>query len=199
MLLHPRFVRLRKWLLRAALIFIAWFVLHCALISWDGFSDSATASAPADAAVVLGNGINADGTPNKVLRARLEKTVELYRQGAARYIVCSGGTGPGTLFEAEIMHDFLVAKGVDPAIIIVDRGGKDSYSTAQNAAKLFAERGWHSALIVSSFTHISRCKLAFRRFGLTDLRTAHADFQWRDCKAFPHEFFGYYYYLVRKY
>ncbi len=84
-------------------------------------------------------------------------------------------------------------------MVLVDNDGKDSYSTARQARKLFDANGWHTALIVSSFTHISRCKLAFHRFGIDALKSAHADFEWIDFKAFPHEFAGYYFYLLRKY
>jgi vancomycin permeability regulator SanA len=125
--------------------------------------------------------------------------LELYRAGRLRNVICSGGVGPNGVPEGDAMRVDLVANGVDPAIIVVDNAGKDSYCTAMNAKRLFAERNWRTALIVSNFTHISRCKLAFRRAGLSEVRSAHADFAWRDFKAFPHEFAGYYYYLVRSY
>jgi len=190
--------RIRKWLVRATLALTGWFLLHSAIISWDGCSDSPIGE-PADAIVILGNAVHPDGTPANLLRSRLDKAVELFKHGAARKIICSGGIGPNGVPEGDAMRADLIAHGIDPSVIIVDNAGKDTYNTAQNTRRIFTDNNWTSALIVSNFTHISRCKLAFRRVGLTDVRCAHANFAWRDFKAFPHEFVGYYYYLVRSY
>ncbi len=188
-----------KWLLRGILFFTVWFVIHCALISLDGLADSDSAAEPADAAVVLGNEVMPNATAGEILRVRLQKALEVYQSGAARHIICSGGKGPGELWEADVMRDWLIARGVDRNVIVVDYDGKDSYSTAKSARKIFNANGWHSALIVSQFTHISRCKLAFRRFGISPVGSAHGHFQLSDLRGFTHEFGGYYYYLVRGY
>lgn len=188
-----------KWLLRGFLFLTAWFLIHCALISLDGLVDSDSAAEPADAAVVLGNEVLPNATVGDIVRSRLQKALEAYQRGAVRHIVCSGGKGPGALWEADVMRDWLIARGVDRNVIVVDHDGKDSYSTAISVRKIFGANGWSSAMIVSQFNHISRCKLAFRRFGIGPLRSAHGHFQWSDLKGFTHEFAGYYYYLIRSY
>ena len=188
-----------KWLLRGIAALILWIGLHCLLISLDGFTDNFSPANPADAEVIMGNEVMANATPSVLLQERLQKGLDIFLSGGARRIICSGGKGPNGLWEAEVMRDWLVARSVDPALVIVDNEGKDSYNTARVARKIFAENGWKSVLIVSHFTHISRCKLAFWRFGFTDIRSAHADSHGFDYKSFEHEFAGYYYYLVRRY
>ena len=193
-----RYAKYLKWPLRVALALCAWFVIHCALITIDGFSDSYSRDHPADAEIILGNMVLAKGQPGDVLEKRLQKGLELFQAGCARHIICSGGQGQNEVFEASTMRDWLIARGVDETVITVDNFGKDSYCTAREARRIFAARGWKSALIVSHFTHVSRCKLAFHRFDFSDMKSAHADFAWSDFKAFPHEFFGYYYYVLRR-
>ena len=185
------------WVVLIALVLTAWIALHAALISWDGFADTYSSTEPSDAAVVLGNQVFANATPGDLLEGRLKKALSLNHAGAVRNIVCSGGKGPANVWEADVMRAWLIARGVDASKIVCDYEGKDSYCTAREAKKIFDIRGWKSAVIVSHFTHISRCKLAFRRFGLTELRSAHADFSPGDFKAFPHEIIGYYYYWIR--
>jgi len=181
----------------AALALAAWFVIHCAVITASGFADSVSVSDPADAAVILGNQVFLNGTVGDVLEARLRKALDVYNSGAARNLICSGGKGPGQVWEADVMREWLMDRGVDPEHVIVDYEGKDSYCTARAARKIFDEHGWKTALIVTHAAHITRCNLAFRRFGFSELRSAHADFTLSDFIGYPHEFFGYYYYLVR--
>ncbi len=186
------------WTMRVMTVLTIWFVGHCVLISMDGFDDVYSANDPVDAAVVLGNEVLPNGTPSDVLTKRLQKGLEAFKSGAARHIICSGGKGPKELWEAQVMSEWLIARGVEPTKIVIDNGGKDSYCTARDTKRIFEERGWKSALIVSHFTHITRCKIAFRRFGIEHSKTAHADFAWGDFKGFPHEFVGYYYYWLRR-
>lgn len=190
---------IKKWTLRALIFGVSWFVLHTAMITIDGVTDTASATDPADAAFVLGNQVLPDGSPGTLLTGRLKKALEVYQLGETRKIVCSGGKSKEGLWEAEAMRDWLLARGVPADAILVDNNGKDTYSTALEGKKLFAANGWRKALIVSSVTHITRCKLAFRRFGIADLQTAHADVIRQDTADLTHEFFGYYYYLIRRY
>ncbi|MBH0142681.1 YdcF family protein, partial [Pseudomonas syringae pv. tomato] len=66
------------------------FILTAGLIAMDGLSDNAQTS---DAAIVLGSKVTPDGVPSARLQARLDRAVELYRQGRVRNIIVSGGTG----------------------------------------------------------------------------------------------------------
>src|SRR5262245_47660290 len=47
----------------------------------------------ADVALVLGSKVELDGTPSARLRARLDRTLELYRAGNFPKIITSGGLG----------------------------------------------------------------------------------------------------------
>ncbi|KXH78693.1 YdcF family protein [Chryseobacterium kwangjuense] len=61
-----------------------WFVIHSVYIIADGLRDQKRA---ADLAVVFGNTVNKDGTLSPRLKARLDKSIELYRNHKAKKIM----------------------------------------------------------------------------------------------------------------
>ena len=82
------------------------------------------AAAPADAVVVLGASVHADGTPSDILADRLEVAVDLYKAGAARAVKA-----------------FCVEAGVPSEDVYVDRGGVGTYESMYRARAVFgAER-----------------------------------------------------------
>src|SRR5688572_27829007 len=104
----------------AALIFLAWFFLHCLWVVWDGFREPAT---HADIAVVLGNTVYADGTLSPWLKGRVDEALRLYRNGRVKQIFVSGGTGTSFYPEGDGMRNYLVQQGVPDKDILVDNFG----------------------------------------------------------------------------
>src|ERR671921_2010191 len=82
--------RIKRVLLFTALPIVLAFTLAAALIVADGLTDDIHA---ADVAIVPGNTVEKDGRPSARLRARLDQTVALYRQGLFRDVIVSGGVG----------------------------------------------------------------------------------------------------------
>ncbi|HKQ99342.1 MAG TPA: YdcF family protein [Pyrinomonadaceae bacterium] len=189
--------RIKKVSLVTAAALVLAFAVSAALIVIDGLSDEIGA---ADVAIVLGSKVEAGGVPSTRLRARLDKALELYRQGLFPEIIVSGGTGDEGFDEAAVMKGYLVREGVPEERIHVDSGGANTYLTAQNSSRMMKERGWQSALVISQYFHISRTKLALRRSGVSTVFSAHADlFEFRDIYSTVREVFGYGAYLLRAY
>lgn len=173
------------------------FLSAAVLIAADGLTDDIHI---ADVAIVLGNTVERDGRPSARLQARLNKAVELYREGMFSYIIVSGGIGVEGFDEADIMKRYLVDHEVPDSCIIADSNGTTTYQTAQNAAQIMKEKQWHSALIITQYFHISRTKLAVESFGISPAYTAHANyFELRDVYSLVREVIGYVKYLVRSY
>jgi vancomycin permeability regulator SanA len=163
----------------------------------DGLTDNVQ---KADVMVILGNKIELDGTPSKRLQSRLDKGIELYTNGYANTIIVSGGIGWEGFDEAKVMKEYLVANGIASESIVIDSKGIDSYNTAQNTKAFLAEHNLSSVLIVTNYFHISRTRLALKKFGVETIYSAHAHyFELRDLFSIPREVVGYLYYLVRKY
>lgn len=167
------------------------------LIVADGLRDELH---PADVAIVLGNTVESDGRLSARLQARLDKAVELYRNGLFKYVIVSGGVGVEGFNEAEVMKEYLVSHGVPEAFIIADDEGLTTSLTARNAAQIMKERRWQSALVISQYFHISRTRLAVETYGVRPVYSAHAEyFELRDVYSIPREVIGYVAYRMRRY
>lgn len=180
------------WLRRLLLLALSGGLLLLAatvVLVIDGLCDEPGA---ADVAIVLGNKVELDGKPSARLRARLDRTVELYREQKCPWIITSGGVGKEGFDEAVVMRDYLVAAGVPRDRILVDSLGLTTGATAANAAMLAKTHGFHSALVVSQYFHMPRCRLALQRAGFAPVYTAHARyFEWRDVYSSLREAVGY--------
>lgn len=173
----------------------ALFLLAISLLVFDGLNDRL---GHADVALVLGNKVELGGTPSARLRARLDRTLELYNSGYFPAIIVSGGTGQEGFDEAAVMKAWLVAKGVPEDKIIVDSHGTTTFMSAKNTRAIARERNFQSVFVISQYFHIPRSRLALRRFGFEPIYSAHAHyFESRDIYSTPRELFGYVSYLLR--
>ncbi len=152
----------------------------------------------ADLAVVLGNKVRPDGTPSEMLKARLDHTVQLYRQGYFKRIPVSGGHGKEGYDEPVVMRSYLEAQGIPRDAIFEDNEGYTTWHTAQNTAHFLQQKHLGSVLIISQYFHMPRCQLAFSKFGIRPLYTSHAPY-WsiRDFYSLPREVIGYVDYYLR--
>jgi uncharacterized SAM-binding protein YcdF (DUF218 family) len=121
--------------------------------------------AAAEAIVVLGCRLAAEGRPSERLRRRVALAVELYRAGAAPFLVLSGG-GTGSVAEAEIMRDLTRAAGVPQTALLCEPDSRNTVENAINSARLLRERGLARVILVSDRTHLPRAALLFRLAGL---------------------------------
>jgi uncharacterized SAM-binding protein YcdF (DUF218 family) len=121
--------------------------------------------ATADAIVVLGCRLAAEGRPSERLRRRVAHAVELYRAGAAPLLLLSGG-GSGPVAEADIMRELALAAGVPETAMRYERASRNTVENAFHTARLLRERGMTRIILVSDRTHLPRAVLLCRRAGL---------------------------------
>ena len=190
--------RVWRWSRRIVLTLLLWALVHLVVICTDGCDDR---GATADVAVVLGNHVSAAGEPSRRLQLRLDAALALYRDGLVPRIIVSGGQDPGSVPEAEVMKRYLVEHGVPAERVIEDRGGINSFETARFTARYMQEHELRSVVAVSQYYHLSRCKLALRRFGAPQVHGARADLQLelREPWSWLREIVGYYVYAARSY
>lgn len=186
--------RFSRALLRCAL-FAALALFACsAAVELDGHRER---DGHADVAVVLGNRVEADGRPCRALRARLERGLQVWREGRAPRLIVSGGVFRG-VSEARVMKAWLLAHGVPDSVVIEDSHGCNTWETARFTRAWLGLHGGHSAIAVSQYFHLPRCRLAFYRHGIREIGTAGPDFaEWRDFYSAPREVFGLVKYALR--
>ncbi len=87
----------------------------------------------ADAIVVLGASVHADGTPSDMLRHRLDTAWALYDAGAAQAIIVSGDNREANYNESAAMKKYLVNLGIPSEDIYEDHAGYSTYESMYRA------------------------------------------------------------------
>lgn len=154
-------------ILLSALFAILWLMIS--ICSFASVS-SADISAPADAAIVLGAAARGD-RPSPVFAERIRHAIDLYRSGAVRFILFTGGAGADeTRAEAEVARDYAIIRGVDPGRILVENRSKTTYENLREAKQIIDGRGdLRRILIVSDPLHMKRALTMARHLGLEAL------------------------------
>jgi uncharacterized SAM-binding protein YcdF (DUF218 family) len=121
---------------------------------------------PAEAIVVLGTA-QYNGWPGPVFQARLDRALELWRDGYAPLLVVTGGKLPGDGYtEAEAAWNYLTEAGVPPAAIVSENAAHDTWESMQGVAALLRPLGIHEVILVSDGFHLFRSRLMARDVGL---------------------------------
>lgn len=171
-----------KWLRGIAGFFILWVTIHIIYITIDGLHDY---KGKADVAVILGNTVYEDHSLSPWLKGRVDKALELYRQGRVKKIYASGGqrsieSGSGYP-EGDGMKEYLVAQGVPGQDVISDNYGQNTYLTAKDFLEWNKDKGYTSVIVVSQFYHITRTKYIFRKLGYKNVYNASSTvYSWKD-------------------
>ena len=141
----------------ACLVMFPLLQMHC--FGWTDYRR------PADVAVVFGCRVFPDGSLSLALADRVRSGVELYRQGYCRYLIMSGGPGPGDIHETEAMKRYATELGVPAERILTDRLGLSTDETVTHTMPLLNEYRFDRVLAVSHYYHLPRIKLAYARAG----------------------------------
>jgi uncharacterized SAM-binding protein YcdF (DUF218 family) len=178
-------------------VLIIWFLLHGIYVLIDGLN---TWKGHADIAVVLGNRVDKDSSLSPVLQGRVDRAIRLYREGQVQKIMVSGGVGkdPDDVPEGMAMKRYLVQKGIPAGNIIEDNGGADTWLTAKNFIKMADSLHLSSAIVVTSFYHVTRSKYIIRKLGFGNVHSASSEaYFWNDLIGLPRDIVAFYkYWLV---
>jgi uncharacterized SAM-binding protein YcdF (DUF218 family) len=116
-----------------------------------------------DSIIVLGCRVRGT-TPSRFLIARLEEGLRLYNEGYGKYIIVSGGQGPGEdISEAEAMRRYLVEEGVKDSAIIMEDESTSTMENLINSKKKMDELGLKNAVVVSNKYHLKRASIMAER------------------------------------
>ncbi|WKV08602.1 YdcF family protein [Thermoanaerobacterium sp. CMT5567-10] len=119
-----------------------------------------------DAIIVLGCAVY-EKNPSPFFKERLNEAIKLYKEGLGKYIIVSGGEGPGEdISEAEAGKEYLLKNGIPDNTILKD---DKSYSTLQNlknSKKIMDEKSLKTAIIVSNKFHLKRASIIAKEAGI---------------------------------
>jgi uncharacterized SAM-binding protein YcdF (DUF218 family) len=142
-------------------------LMGLALLAWQvdrlGQRDDARAS---DAIVVLGARVEPDGRPGSDLTSRTYHAVDLWQAGYAPAIICTGGYKNERLSAANVCRRFAVELGVPPDDVRLADGTTNTIEDAAATARVMADNGWRTAILVSHPLHLFRARWLFREAGV---------------------------------
>lgn len=133
----------------------------------------------ADVIVILGAAVWPGGQPSLVLRDRTARAAELYHQGIAPKIICTGGVGTNPPAEAEVEKQLLLEAGVPESAIMLETASTSTIEQARAIKAMGDQHGFHSVALVTSFYHERRAIRFFHSAGIADVqdaRTTHTRF-----------------------
>ena len=117
----------------------------------------------AECAIVLGAGVNADGTPGEFLRKRLDTAIELYNDGLVDKLLLTGDNGQVEYNEVGSMRDYVLEAGVPSEDIFMDYAGFSTYESMYRAKAIFQVE---TAIVVTQRYHEFRSLYIAQKQGI---------------------------------
>lgn len=114
-------------------------------------------------ALVLGAGLNPDGSASPMLRYRIEVAADLYRRGLVRALLMSGDHSRLDHDEVEAMSRTAQAHGVPAGAVVTDHAGFDTFSSCYRARYVFGVR---RAVVITQGWHLPRAVWLCRQEGI---------------------------------
>lgn len=128
-----------------------------------------------DCAVVCGYPAEADGSPSRILKTRVERAAELWKTGRVRFLILSGGAVGNEFVEAEVMKAYAKELGVDPDVIRVESQAVSTYHNLKYASEIMKKEGWQDCAVVTNRWHLRKADHYARKFGLEHVMCPAAD------------------------
>jgi uncharacterized SAM-binding protein YcdF (DUF218 family) len=145
----------------------AWLIFDCLialLVFGYGLTDRAQHE---DVIIVLGAGLNENLTPNDATIRRGQRAAELWKQGYAPMLICSGGFATwASRSEADGCAQVLRESGIPADAIILEDRSRSTEENAFYSHQIMQARGWKTALVVSDGYHLLRATWIFSAEGI---------------------------------
>lgn len=137
------------------------------------YGEDETVEAPSDVIIVLGSGLRWDGRPGDALYRRSVWGAQLYRDGVADAVLCTGGVGEGhTRSEAEACAEVLRSRGVPDDAIYLEEQARSTEENAMYSKVIMEEKGWQRATLVTDSFHMFRADWLFNIYDIPHSRSA---------------------------
>ncbi|MBC8171805.1 MAG: YdcF family protein [Anaerolineae bacterium] len=159
-----------KYVLRFMLITsMIWLLVMLGLGITAYFYGEQDQTQTADVIIVLGSGLRRDGRPGAALSRRSAHAAELWQEGYAPVILCTGGQGQGqATTEAAGCRDVLLTNGVPANVIHLEAQSRSTEENALFSHVMMQEQGWEDALLVTDSFHMLRANWIFNAEGIVN-------------------------------
>ncbi|KAA5806402.1 MULTISPECIES: YdcF family protein [Thermoanaerobacterium] len=119
-----------------------------------------------NAIIVLGCAVYGKN-PSPFFKERLNEAIKLYKEGLGKYIIVSGGKGPGEdISEAEAGKEYLLKNGITDNVVLMDDGSYSTLQNLENSKKIMDGKSLKTAIIVSNKFHLKRASMIAKEVGI---------------------------------
>lgn len=129
---------------------VNWFVK---LSTKDKIIENYTNIKDADAILILGCEVKPDGSLSLMLKDRLDKGIELYKNGVATKVIVSGDHGREDYDEVNAMKKYMIQNEVPSEDIFMDHAGFNTYDSMYRAKNIF---NVNKCVVVTQKYHLYR-------------------------------------------
>jgi uncharacterized SAM-binding protein YcdF (DUF218 family) len=112
-----------------------------------------------DAVIILGVPADSDGNPTPMMLDRVNEGIREYERGIAPRLIFTGGAAHNQFVEAATMARVARSRGVPASAILEETHALDTIQNLCYSSQILAQRGLHSAEIVSNTSHLPRAAL----------------------------------------
>lgn len=163
-------MRLIRWIFAIAVLSIWGAFIGTAL--YVALYEPATDTPDGDVIVALAGNAGKNNGMNNETKARLDRAVALYNEGAAPTLVVTGGGEPAV---AVAMRDAAVAAGVPTDAILVEDQSRSTLQNAMFTADMEVLDKDGNVLLVTHRYHLPRANASMRWAGFSNVTNVAAD------------------------
>ena len=171
----------RKWLLRISAVSGGLVILGLACLGTVNFyvkhsagkkittietlleAQEENTASQADAVLVLGAKVKANGEMSPMLKERVDAGIEIYQKGLAKKIIMSGDHGREDYDEVNTMKSYAVERGVPSEDIFMDHAGFSTYESMYRAKEIFQTE---TVIVVTQKYHLDRAVYDAQAFSM---------------------------------
>ena len=137
--------------------------LYVKKVSENSIKEDINSIEKQDAILVLGCQVKEDGTLSLMLKDRLDKAIELYREGISDKIIVSGDHGTKGYDEVNAMKNYLIENNIASQDIFMDHAGFSTYESMYRANYIFNVK---KLVVVTQEYHLYRAVYIGNKLGI---------------------------------
>ena len=119
-----------------------------------------------DCIIVCGYPANENGVISDIMKTRVEKAVDLMKEGKSDCLIVSGGSVANKYIEAEVMADYAIRSGISENVIIKEKAALSTYHNMMYTKSIMEQNEFKNCIVVTNGWHLRKADYYSRKFKL---------------------------------
>jgi vancomycin permeability regulator SanA len=110
-----------------------------------------------DCGIVFFHSVKKTGGLSEDSKQRCNVSIDLFKTGKIRYILCSGGASASSdKIGSRLLKEYMLNSGIPDSLVLTDTLSYSSKTNIFESEKILKEKNFKSAILISSPSHIPR-------------------------------------------